>query len=588
MFGLSRSTLTALALALSSACQPSASTAPTGSGGEPSDAGEVDDPDVVFRDLAHAWLDQSYAHHPSRAVELGLHEYDGRLRDVSDAGLQAERKALQSALAELTAIAPATLDDLARVERGVVLQAIRSDLFDLVRRRRPWTNPMAYLDGLNLAPYISRNYAPLPQRAAAIVQLANATPEYLGHAMGRLDKAIPRTFIDTALLQVRGTLDFIAKDVPAALPGLDNELSTDLEAALAAMAASLENYEAFLVARAKTATDAYALGPEMFSEMLRETQGFDVSNERLLEIGRLDLNRNLVAMTAAAAKINRKRPVEKVVATAVKDKPSADGVLAEATEQATAMRKFLLDNQLVSIPSQDAAEVRTSPPFMRWNAAFLSAAGPFETTQLPSFYYISPPDPSWSSKQQEAYIPAKSDLLFITIHEVWPGHFLHGLHLKANRSRILKSSWNYAMGEGWAHYAEEMMWQAGISDDPAVHIGQLQNALLRNVRFLSAIGLHTGDMTVQQSLAMFRKQAFQDEANARQQAVRGTFDPMYLSYTLGKLAILKLRDDVQAKWKSEGKAFTLQAFHDALLSYGAAPLPVIREAMLGTDAGPIL
>ncbi|MEM6994164.1 MAG: DUF885 domain-containing protein [Myxococcota bacterium] len=586
MRGSSRCCL-ALAAALACSCQPAPTTTPTGGSASGTEE-EPEDPNQAFRDLAHAWLDASHARHPSRAVELGLHEYDGKLRDVSEAGLNNEKEALEEALAQFSAIDPAPLDAVAKVERGVVLQAIRSDLFDLVRRRQPWTNPMAYLDGLNLAPYISREYAPLAQRAKAIVTLANSTPEYLEHAKGRLEEALPRTFIDTALLQVRGTVAFISDDVPAATKGLPKELASDLDAALAAMAAALQDYDAFLVKRRAKATDDYALGADLFAEMLRETQGFDVSLERLEEIGRLDLNRNLVAMTAAAAKLDKKRPVAKVVAKAVKDKPPADGVLAEATEQATDMRKFLLDNKLVTIPSPDVAEVRPSPPFMRWNAAFLSSAGAFEATPLPSFYYISPPDPSWPKKQQQAYIPAKADLLFITIHEVWPGHFLHGLHLKANSSRILKSAWNYAMGEGWAHYAEEMMWEAGISDDPAVHIGQLQNALLRNIRYMSAIGLHTGGMTVEASVTKFRDQAFQDEANARQQAVRGTFDPMYLSYTLGKLAIMKLRTDVEAKWKAEDKPFTLLAFHDALLSYGAAPLPVIREAMLGPDAGPIL
>jgi uncharacterized protein (DUF885 family) len=270
-----------------------------------------------------------------------------------------------------------------------------------------------------------------------------------------------------------------------------------------------------------------------------------------------------------------------VVRRVANEKPAAGKVLQTATTQSDDMKNFVVDHDLVSIPTDDPVEVVESPPFMRWNAAFLGGAGPFETEALPNFYYISPPDPKWSKKKQREYIPGEADLLFITIHEVWPGHFLHGLHVKANESRILKALWNYATGEGWAHYVEEMMWNEGVSDDPRIHVGQLQNALLRNVRAISAIGLHTKGMTVAESKRLFIEQAFQDEANAEQQAVRGTFDPMYLSYTVGKLAIMKMRDDLAAR---DGDAFSLHEFHDALLAYGAAPLSAIRRALLGDDA----
>jgi len=566
--------------ALSCSCQPKTTAS------SPAVLTKAVDPNAAFRKLTDRWLNAYEARRPAGAVERGVHEQDGKLRDVTDAGLNAEVKALKEALAEFSAVDPATLDTMLKVERGAIVQTIRADLFELEQLRRPWTDPMFYLGGLALTPYISRDYAPLADRAAGIIGIGNATPEYLGRAEARLEHKLPKTFVDTALLQVRGTLAFIDKDVPAAMKGLDTKTAGELSAALAAMQEGLKHYESFLVARRETATNEFALGPERFAEMLRETQGFDVDLERLESLARADLARNLAALTAACAKIDPKRSVAQVVDWVARDKPS--NILSAANAQAEQMRDFVVRNKLLTIPTEDIAEVRESPPFMRWNAAFLSPAGVFEKAALPSFYYISPPDPAWPAKQQRAYIPGKTDLLFITIHEVWPGHFLHGLHIKTSSSRVLKSSWNYAMGEGWAHYAEEMMWDAGISEDPAVHVGQLQNALLRDIRFLSALGLHTGGMTVSESTKLFQTKAFQDPANARQQAVRGTFDPMYLSYTLGKLAILKLRDDVQAQWAEQNKAFSPKAFHDALLSYGAAPLPVIREAMLGPDAGPLL
>ncbi|HTM23489.1 MAG TPA: DUF885 family protein, partial [Kofleriaceae bacterium] len=224
-----------------------------------------------------------------------------------------------------------------------------------------------------------------------------------------------------------------------------------------------------------------------------------------------------------------------------------------------------------------------SPTFFRGNFAALGGAGPFETTPQPSFFYITPPDPSWPEAEQKAYIPSRADLLFTAAHEVWPGHFVQGMHERAGGSRVLQTFETYTTSEGWAHYVEEMMWDEGLGDrDPRVHIGEIKSALLRDVRFLVALGMHTSGMTVDQAATMFAEQAYADPANARQQALRGTADPLFLGYTLGKLAIVKLRRDWQTRM---GKGYRLQAFHDAFLGYGEAPLPVIRRMMLGEPAG---
>jgi uncharacterized protein (DUF885 family) len=219
---------------------------------------------------------------------------------------------------------------------------------------------------------------------------------------------------------------------------------------------------------------------------------------------------------------------------------------------------------------------------MRWNAAYISIPGPYEKN-LPSIYYIAPPDPKWTQAEQEAYIPAKADLLFISVHEVWPGHFLQFLHSNRASSKLGGVFISYAFNEGWAHYTEEMMWEVGLGNgDPETHIVQLLNALLRNVRFVSAIGMHTGEMTVSESEKMFREKAYQDAGNARQQAARGTFDPAYGNYTLGKLMIRKLRED----WTTtRGGRQAWKAFHDEFLSFGAPPIPLVRKAMLGAETG---
>jgi hypothetical protein len=267
------------------------------------------------------------------------------------------------------------------------------------------------------------------------------------------------------------------------------------------------------------------------------------------------------------------------------ERPAPSEVLAVSTAQARDMRQALIDRSIVTIPSDDPIEVADTPPYMRWNFAFMNNYGAFEPQPLRSFYYITPPDPSWPEEQQRQYVRPRYALLSTAVHEVWPGHFLHFLHIKKNPSKILKAFCTYSTSEGWAHYVEEMMWDAhALGDDPRAHLGQLNDALLRDVRFISALGLHTGGMTVDQSAALFRDKGFLDENGARQQAVRGTFDPLYLSYTVGKLMIRKLRED----WKKKvGARFSLKAFHDEFLSYACAPIPTIRREMLGDDSAPL-
>jgi uncharacterized protein (DUF885 family) len=562
-----------------------------GSGGPAAAAGSAASGSAPAGDSFSQAAVDFYQHYleisPTFAAGLGFHQYDGKLPDVSGTGLSERVAWLRRQKAVFDSIPAAQVDAQAGIERDVILTAIRGELFDLEVARWPMRNPMYYVDRLELTDYISRDYAPLEQRARGVMGICNGAEAYLHAAQGNLPEAIPRTWIETALLQVNGLIDFAYKDVVETLAALqDDDLSTEVGEALLAYSAALTEYRDFLTARLPKATDDYALGAGRFARMLADKEGLSIDLARLEQLGVADMERNLAAMAVVAQQIDAKRPVAQVVDRVKQDKPAAAKVLATATAQAAAMRKLLVDKSVLTIPGDDVAEVRPSPPFMRWNFASLSSPGVFEEKTLPAFYYISPPDPKWPKKEQRAYIPARGDLLYTTIHEVWPGHFLHYLHRKQNRSRILRSFCTYSMAEGWAHYAEEMMHDEGAGGgDPALAVGQLTDALLRNARYLSAIGLHTGGMKVEESVALFEGKAFADKPTARQQAVRGTFDPGYLNYTLGKLMIMKLRED----WKARmGSQYSLKAFHDQFLSYGCAPVPVIRRAMLGQDAGPAL
>jgi len=329
-----------------------------------------------------------------------------------------------------------------------------------------------------------------------------------------------------------------------------------------------------------TATQDFALGADRFQRMVLKTEGIDVPVAELERVGWADLRRNQAALKAECAKYAAGQTIQACMSKLNATKP-AGGPVAGARAQLPGLKQFLIDKDLVSIPGTEEAQVQESPPYNRQNSAYIDIPGPYEKG-LPSVYYISPPDPAWTKAVQDAYIPGEKDLLFTSVHEVWPGHFLNFLH--ANRSKFIfgKVFVGYAYAEGWAHYTEEMTWDAGLGNgDPETHIGQLSNALLRNCRYLSAIGLHAKGMTQDQSRQLFLNECYQDEGNARQQSARGTYDPAYLNYTMGKLLIRKLRDDWAAD-KGGRKAW--KAFHDQFLSYGGPPVPLVRKQMMGGEA----
>lgn len=542
----------------------------------------VDDAPQRFEDLAFVVTNHLHRFFPADGVALGLHDFDGKLPDFSQAGLDQMIAQLEKDRQALQNIEVRT--ELQKLERDILLTKIREELFVATDLDAYRTNPLVYNAAINLDAYIVRNYAAAFRRAQGVIDLCNGMPAYLAQARASLKLPMPRPWIDVALLQTKGYQDFADVDVRRELSAISIPLANqaEIDPALDKCKKALGEHATWLAQQQASGTSAFALGEQKFLKMLSETQGVEVDLGRLKAIAEEDLRRNTKAIEDAARALDPQRATRAVVLELADDKPAANEILETATEQAATMRRFLLDNRIVTIPSPEPALVRESPPFRRWNAAFLDVPGPFETTLLPSFYYISPPDPKWPAAEQRAYIIPRADLLFTTIHEVWPGHFLQHLHIKQHPSRVVRSFCTYSNSEGWAHYAEEMMFETGAGGGtPQARIGMLKEALLRNVRFVATIGLHTGGMTVDQATKLFEDKAFVDPANARQQAARGTFDPMYLAYTLGKLMIKNLRAD----WQKRNANTSLIDFHDRFLAYGCAPVPVIRRILLGDTAG---
>lgn len=538
---------------------------------------------VKWDTFVDEYLEATFAAFPSFAVNAGRHEYDGQLPDFSLGALRAEVERQKAARSRALAFDPEALDDRRRLEREHLIAEVDGSLFWLEDADWPRRNPTFYGFALRPDVYVTREYAPLAERMAAYVRHAREIPRAAAQIRENLRTPLPRTYVQVGRLTFGGLASFFEDDVPEIFASVEDAgLQADFREANAGAISAMRELDAWLAAQEAQATDDFALGAERFSRMLWATERVDVPLEELERLGRADLERNLAALRDACGKYAPGASIPDCIAKAQARKPS-EGPVAAAERQLGDLKAFLREADLVTIPGTEEVRVAESPPYARWNFAYIDIPGPYEK-ELPSVYYIAPPNPSWSPEEQTAYIPGEADLLFVSVHEVWPGHFLQFLHSNRSASPFGRLFVGYAFAEGWAHYAEELMWEVGLgAGDPEVQIGMLLNALLRNVRFLSALGLHTGTMTVEESERMFREQAFQDPGNARQQAARGTFDPAYLNYTMGKMMIRRLRED----WTAErGGRSAWRDFHDAFLSFGGAPIPVIRAAMLGPDGGP--
>ncbi len=515
---------------------------------------------------------------PGTAIYVGRHEFDGQLPDWSKEGLERQAEFLKNAVDDAEDFDAGTLSREQQFERDYLVHVAQGQLFTLEDADEPHLNLSYYIDaGLDPNVYIARPYADAPTRMKAFIAYANNIPKAAAQIRANLVTPMPRSFIEYGIPGFKGFADYYTGDAKAAFASVkDAALQAAFDKAAAGAAKAMNDLAAWLETQKPNANQGFALGEAKFKRMLLATEAVDTPLDELEAVGRADLKRNQDALKAACATYAAGATIQACMAKMNAHKPDG-GPVAEARRQLPMLRRFLIDSEIVTIPSEDPAQVEESPPYNRQNSAYIDPPQPFDPG-LPAVYYIAPPDPKWTPEERANYIPGVKDLLFTSVHEVWPGHFQQFLHSNLARTNLEKVFVGYAFAEGWAHYSEEMMWDAGLNQgDVETHVGQLSNALLRNCRFLSAIGLHARGMTQEQSRQMFLTECFQDEGNAKQQAARGTYDPAYLNYTMGKLMIRKLRDD----W-TKGNRTAWKSYHDAFLSRGGAPIPLIRGIMMGT------
>ena len=561
----------------------------------------TDDPSTLtdFHATVEAFLGEYFSRNPGYAAHLGFHEYDGGVTDYSAAAIEGWLGRVRHYRGQLATFDRAALPAGDQFDLDVLDLALDSELFrwaELADWRR---NPMEYLSALDVSSYLKRNYAPLAIRVQAAARQLDHVPDTLAQARANLVLPLPASFVETSLSMYKGTLGFMEHELPAAVEQLRDDaggadhgaLLADFESRRHMAADALREFMGYLESLQAGATQDFAIGADRYRRMLWTGEAVDLPLDALLAVGEADLARNGAAFEALAKSIDPARtPVQLIEELGTKH-PGKDDLVPETRAMLEELRDWVIAHDLVGVPSDVRIEVAETPSFMRWAFAMMDAPGAFERVAKESFYYVTPPEENWSAGEQEEWL-TKFDyatLRDVSIHEAYPGHYVHFLHYQNVPSRVRRIFGAYSFWEAWAHYSEHVMVeQAFRPADHDLRLAQLSEALLRDVRFVVSIKMHTLGMSVDDATRFFMERAYLPEKPARQEAVRGTFDPGYLNYTLGKLMLLKLREDCRARAAAASEAFSLRQFHDQFLSYGAPPVPFVRRAMLGGADGSIL
>ena len=538
------------------------------------------------------YLSYLYEVHPTNATFDGVHLHDDLLEDLSRQAIESQIRDLGGFARRLAAIDPTRLTDTERLERPALEASIRGRLFELEEVRTWERSPQHYADiiATSLAGQALFEYAPLAERARRVLSKLRQVPRVVQAARDNI-KDPPGIYVKVGLESMRGTQRFIDDDLPRAFGDIgDLHLLGDLAdastEASAAIAEYVEYLEKDLAPRSK---GSFRLGKEKFQQKLRLEEGLTLPAEKLLEIAMRELHQTQAEFRRVASRMNGGDPMA-AWDKAKQDHPPAGQLVPVAQQQLTDLADFIRRQRIVSIPEGAPVAVAPTPRFYRWTFASMWTPGPFEARPLRAVYYITDVEPSWPPERKDEHLRDFNygALWSISIHEVFPGHFLHYQHLRQVQSKLRKSILfsSTAFVEGWAHYCEQMMVDEGFRrDDQTVRLGQLAEALIRLCRFVVGIRLHCEDMSVEQGVRFFREEAFLEEPSARREAERGTFDPAYILYTAGKLMILKLREDYKAR---AGTRYSLRGFHDELLANGTVPIWLHRALMLGEQNGEML
>jgi uncharacterized protein (DUF885 family) len=552
-------------------------------------AGSLPAASQSFQNVVETFYNDEFRAHPIAATDIGVHDYDSEVYDLSRDGQAKNAARLHKALDELTAIDPATLSSGDRDDREMLINSIKGKLLDIETIRYWQKDPDVYVSSATSAVFnlVHRDFAPLADRLRSVIAREGQIPMLLATGKANIEHP-PRAFVDIAIRNVAGSIDFLKTGAPVAFAAVeDRQLKREFMASNDSAIAAFENYKTYLEQELKPKADGdFALGSDLFAKRMAYNEMVDIPPDRLLDMAYAQLHKDRDALSEAARKVDPTAPIEAVLKEIRAQHPTVDTLIPTARDELAGLRAFVLDHHIVTIPSDLLPKVEETPGFQRaTTAAAIDPPGALERRATQAFYYVTPPEVGLAPDKIEQYLEAyySPGLVMISAHEVWPGHFMQYLTARAHRDWSLarRMAESYSTAEGWAHYTEQMMVEQGLGDgDPKLKVAQLEMALLRDCRFIASIEMHTKGKSVDDAIQIFKKECGSPEPEARREAYRGTRDPGYINYTVGKLEILKLRDDYRAKM---GDKFSLIDFHDRLLAGGLVPIKIIRREMMGAD-----
>lgn len=552
----------------------------------------------AFTRLADEYFDIYYfPHNPSAATLLGIHTYDNKIENYSKAGIDSDIALLQNFAKRVSAINEPSLNEQLQGDRQLILNDIHSRLLTL-QTIRPWKkDPDYYSSGVTNSAFVimEREFAPADVRLRALIAREKLMPAVLQEARRNLNNP-PKIYTEIALEQLPGLISFFQKDVPAAFTQVqDEQIKKQFAESNKAVIKALQDYQVWLktdlLPRSK---GDFRIGKETFQKKLQYDEMVNIPLDKLLAIGRADLRKNQLEYNRVIKEINPTKTSSQVIAEFFADHPPADKLLVSFAASFDHLIQFIQDKKIITIPSDVRPIMQETPPFLRAiTFASMDTPGPFEKVAKEAYFNVTLPNPTWNPAKIEDFMSTftYSAIIAIAVHEAYPGHYIQFLWMHKVQDRVRKILGAMSNAEGWAHYCEQMILDEGYGqtgdgsqndrDVKLLRLGQLQYALLRDARFIVGIEMHTGQMSFDQAVDFFVKQGYQSRTTATVETKRGTNNPTYLYYTLGKLQIQKLRVDLAAK---QGKNFNLQQFHDDFMRQGYPPIKIVRKALLHDDS----
>ena len=539
---------------------------------------------------------------PTAGTQAGLHQYNTELEDYSAANVEKQVAALHAYEKKLLAIDPSALDASVAADYQILLNSIRSQLLSLEVIRNWEKNPDNYSSGVTNSIFVlmERPFAPVNTRLRQAIEREKQIPQVFVEARKNLRNP-PRIFTEIALEQIDGIISFFQNDVPLAFKdATDQAAKAEFAKTNAAVIDALKSYGAWMKSDLLPRSNGdFKLGADTFAKKLAYDEMVDIPLDHLLQIGFDDLHKNQAEFNRVAKEVDPTKTPKEVLAELATIHPAPDKLLGSFQDTFASLISFINTHHIITIPSTVEPTLQETPPFMRATTqASMDPPGPFETHSTIAYFNVTLPERDWTQAHIAEHMAAFNvgTIISTSVHEAYPGHYVQFLWMPQFSSKIRKLLGANTNIEGWAHYTEQMMLDEGYAAPPAnatpeqiresklIRLGQLQDALLRDARFVNSIKLHTGQFTFDQAVDFFVSDGYQSRSIGLVETKRGTADATYLYYTLGKLQIMKLREDIR---KKQDSAFSLQDFHNNLMKQGFAPIKVVRKAMLHDDS-PVL